>query len=112
MYAFKSWLVSVNEADEDGVLHTIEADLYPRKGDLIATDQNGRTSLISRELLENELIPVEKVQSLVEKPKKKNPFESMSEEQLSEAYGQSWVNNDVDESDLAMLAEYRMNKAF
>lgn len=105
LYAHKSFLVHLNRAESDGILQTMEVDLPVRKGELIATDQRGRQTILTDDILERDYVPVEKVQMLVEKPKKKNPFAGMSDEQLTEAYGQSWVNNDVDESDLAMLAE-------
>jgi hypothetical protein len=80
--AHKKFLVTVVEAKEDGELHTINGTIPVRKGELIAHNQFGEPSIMTRDYYERNYISVEKVKK--QKKFVKSPFEEAYEKQLIE----------------------------
>lgn len=59
--AHKKFLVNVIEAEEDGVLNTVDGTLNVRKGDLILHNQLGEQSVVSKSYYNENYFQVQKV---------------------------------------------------
>ncbi len=73
LYAHKKFLVSVNRAEEDGVLLTQFSELPIKKGELFAVDRLGNTFPLADKYFKDNYVPVERVNQ--KRTKQLSPFE-------------------------------------
>lgn len=61
LFAHKKFLVTVQELEEDGTLHTIGASYPVFKGEMLLTDEYGNKFTCTKQRFEEYYIPVQKV---------------------------------------------------
>lgn len=109
LYANKKFLVHVNRALSDGMLHTRFGDSVPVKaGEIICHDQEGNGFVITQQRFDELYIPVEKVQRKVSR--QLSPFEEQYYTSLFEEVGK--LNQTEDEQYITGTQALTKNKAF
>lgn len=107
LFAHKSFLVTISEAEEDGELHTINGTIPVRKGEMIAHNQFGEPSIMPRDYYERNFVQVAKVKK--QKKFVKSPFEEEYEKQLRE-FSNLEFNNLEDEQYINGTRELHKNE--
>jgi hypothetical protein len=76
--AHKKFLVTVVEAEEDGILYTVDGKIAVHSGELIAHDQLGGVSIMPKDYYQRNYVQVEKVRKHIDK------------EEMAKNYTQDW----------------------